>query len=360
MSDGLARAAAITAVGQLAGAAGFDASQRSAGEILGELLLRYIGEVGASAHAYAESAGRTEATPVDVLLALNDLGTSLDELNEYIKLGPGLEFGHSMAPFPVRKRPKPMPTFADRAEVPPPHVPAFLPAFPDKHTYMDTPVYPCQEADAQARQLKAAEARRAAEQALVRLQARSQPGNRLLAEEAAVAVEAERAKGGQDAAGAGGTGGANPFLAAPLWEQAAAHQQEHAPAAQPPVGGPPAAGGPEAAAAPESAEPAGAPGAWESMDWGSTQPAKPAGVKLDLSKGALHASRAPAKDAYGEAHAAALATKHGRRKRGGGHAAAAPGTDPVALRVDEIMQSGAQEDVPELGGVVTRGAEELI
>ena len=67
MSDNLARAAAIVAVGQLCCAAGFDAAQKSSAEVLGELLLRYIGEIGAAAHAYAESAGRTEATPVDVV-----------------------------------------------------------------------------------------------------------------------------------------------------------------------------------------------------------------------------------------------------------------------------------------------------
>lgn len=68
----LARAAAIAAVSQLAGAAGFDAVQQSSAEILGELLLRYIGEVGVAAHGYAESTGRTDVTPVDVVRCRGD------------------------------------------------------------------------------------------------------------------------------------------------------------------------------------------------------------------------------------------------------------------------------------------------
>jgi hypothetical protein len=39
------------------------------------------------------------------------------------------------------------PTFADQKEPPPPHIPSFLPAFPDPHTYQHTAAFPGHEAD---------------------------------------------------------------------------------------------------------------------------------------------------------------------------------------------------------------------
>lgn len=54
-------------------------------------------------------------------------------------------FAHSLAPYPVRKPARLYPTFQERGEAPPPHIPAFLPVFPDKHTYVATPVFPGHE-----------------------------------------------------------------------------------------------------------------------------------------------------------------------------------------------------------------------
>ena len=51
-------------------------------------------------------------------------------------------FEHNIAPFPLRKKSKPPPTFLARGEAPPPHIPAWLPALPDRHTYQATPAYP--------------------------------------------------------------------------------------------------------------------------------------------------------------------------------------------------------------------------
>jgi hypothetical protein len=56
-------------------------------------------------------------------------------------------FAHTLAPYPVRtQRPVP-PTFADQAEPHPAHVPGFLPAFPDPHTYQHTAAFAGHEAD---------------------------------------------------------------------------------------------------------------------------------------------------------------------------------------------------------------------
>ena len=54
------------------GLAGFDGAQESALDLLGELALRYSGEVGAGARSYAELAGRSSVTFSDVVRAARD------------------------------------------------------------------------------------------------------------------------------------------------------------------------------------------------------------------------------------------------------------------------------------------------
>ena len=49
------------------GSAGFEGAQESALDLLGELALRYVGEVGAAAHGYAELAGRSSVTFSDAV-----------------------------------------------------------------------------------------------------------------------------------------------------------------------------------------------------------------------------------------------------------------------------------------------------
>lgn len=171
MADDFSRALARTAVGQLAELAGFEAVQESAGEVLSELLVKYITELASSAHGYAELANRSGANLHDLLLALDDLGTSVPELQSYLssltpvrarRQNAGTDhccfinaalaacatcsqeansFAHVVAPYPIRKPGRALPTWQDKGEVPPPHIPPFFPAFPDKHTYQSTPTF---------------------------------------------------------------------------------------------------------------------------------------------------------------------------------------------------------------------------
>jgi histone H3/H4 len=71
--DEYARRAARVAAAQLAEAAGFDRVQSSSLDILSDLLLRYIAEVGTASHAYAELANRTDANPLDVVSCARSL-----------------------------------------------------------------------------------------------------------------------------------------------------------------------------------------------------------------------------------------------------------------------------------------------
>ncbi len=140
------------------------------------------------AHGYAELANRTNVNLHDMLTALDDLGTSVPELQTYLnalsrvrtavvctqhlechavweaQIEPAAAaqrgeggvpgdvpcplpaqddntFAHALTDYPIRKPARVMPTWQDKGEEPPPHIPPFLPAFPDKHTYQRTATF---------------------------------------------------------------------------------------------------------------------------------------------------------------------------------------------------------------------------
>ncbi|KAL3142651.1 hypothetical protein ABBQ38_002960 [Trebouxia sp. C0009 RCD-2024] len=127
-------------------------------------------------------------------------------------------FAHPLPHYPVSKEPRLAPSFADKKETPPPHIPTFLPAFPDKHTYVQTAAYAGHEHDPKQQRLAADKARRQAEKSLVKLHDRSMPpppppklapgGAKppQLKLPASMGPPPPRQKQ------------TNPFLAAPLWE----------------------------------------------------------------------------------------------------------------------------------------------
>lgn len=58
-------------------------------------------------------------------------------------------FVHTVPPYPVRRPARPVPTFEEKEEQPPAHIPSFLPAFPDPHTFEHTPAFPGHELNPQ-------------------------------------------------------------------------------------------------------------------------------------------------------------------------------------------------------------------
>ncbi|KAF8066291.1 Taf3 [Scenedesmus sp. PABB004] len=101
-AEEFSRSVARVVAAQLAEATGFDAAQDSAVEILADLLLRYLGTAAAGAHGYAELAGRSTANLADVLLSLEDVGVTPDDLHGHLELqkGQDVPFAHTLAPFP--------------------------------------------------------------------------------------------------------------------------------------------------------------------------------------------------------------------------------------------------------------------
>lgn len=86
MADEFSRSAARVIAAQIAEASGFEACQESAIEILADLLLRYLTTVCSSSHSYAELAGRSQSNLADVLLSLEELGVTADDLHQHLEL----------------------------------------------------------------------------------------------------------------------------------------------------------------------------------------------------------------------------------------------------------------------------------
>lgn len=86
MAEEFSRHVARVVAAQIAESTGFDACQDSAIEVLGDLLLRYLSTLCCGSHSYAELAGRSQANLADVLLAMEDLGVTPEDLHQHIQL----------------------------------------------------------------------------------------------------------------------------------------------------------------------------------------------------------------------------------------------------------------------------------
>eukprot|EP00891_Asterochloris_glomerata_P002166 jgi/Astpho2/2166/fgenesh1_pg.00040_%23_22_t len=234
MAEEYSRHLARVVVAQTAESTGFEAVQTSALEVLADLLLCYISQLGSASSGYAQQAGRTDTNVNDLLLACEDMGISLDDLKQYASAEEEVPFAHPLSVYPVSKAPRKVPTFRERKEEPPQHIPDFLPAFPDKHTYMQSAAFPGHEKNARQQRLAAAKAKRQAEKSLVRLHQQAEAATAAVAPRLADKLPAQSgsprahalagasprhqmlppsALGPHRAAATG-----NPFLARPLWE----------------------------------------------------------------------------------------------------------------------------------------------
>eukprot|EP01095_Lingulamoeba_sp_RSL-Kostka_P015605 TRINITY_DN7235_c0_g1_i1.p1 TRINITY_DN7235_c0_g1~~TRINITY_DN7235_c0_g1_i1.p1 ORF type:complete len:294 (+),score=71.65 TRINITY_DN7235_c0_g1_i1:101-982(+) len=120
---------------------GFESIQASALETLCDVFVKYIEEIGYSAHIYAEHANRTDVNFHDVCLALSEANSSITELINFLSISKSL-------PYPYKKLPKfshQDNNFAKRRELRgtpeefPRSIPPIFPPFPEKHTYIFSP-----------------------------------------------------------------------------------------------------------------------------------------------------------------------------------------------------------------------------
>ncbi|KAG8374222.1 hypothetical protein BUALT_Bualt11G0108600 [Buddleja alternifolia] len=181
-----------TAVAQVCESIGFEGFNESALDSLADIAIRYVCDLGKTSKLYANVAGRAECNVFDVIQGLEDLcmpqgfsGASeiytdclmssgaIREIKDYVEKADEVPFAQPVPQFPVIRERKMIPSFLQIGETPASkHIPAWLPAFPDLHTYVRTPVWNERVSDPRTDKIELARQHRKAERSLLSLQQR--------------------------------------------------------------------------------------------------------------------------------------------------------------------------------------------
>lgn len=222
--DEFGRAVSRIAVAQICESVGFESFNESALDALADIAVRYLRDLGRSASFNTNLAGRTESNVFDIIRGLEDLGDSTGFLGasgdsvclaksgtvrgiiEYVESAEEVPFVQPVPNFPIVRKPSGIPSFVQMGETPAfKHVPVWLPAFPDPHTYIHTPMWNERKTDPRADKIELARQRRKAESSLLNLQ------QRIMCNGSAVASTSANLDNGFVAGES-----KNPYLAAPL------------------------------------------------------------------------------------------------------------------------------------------------
>lgn len=189
-------AAAKSAVAQICGSVGYSHFKDPPLESLTGFAIQYVLGLGKSATSFANLNGRSQCNVFDIVLALEDLSgggdddervASLESCLRSVRLREIIEFVNSsgdeeeeeeespflqtLPRFPGRRMMMKVPSFVEVGETPPgKHIPLWLPAFPDPHTYKETPMWIERGLDPRGDKIEQARQRRKAERALLSLQ----------------------------------------------------------------------------------------------------------------------------------------------------------------------------------------------
>ncbi|XP_008462468.2 transcription initiation factor TFIID subunit 8-like [Cucumis melo] len=189
--DDFGRQVSKIAAAQICQSLGFQGSKESAMDTLAEIVVVYLSDLGKMASFYSNLAGRTECNVFDIVRGFKDLeapGSShqdaevsrclagsrtIQEIFEYVNSVQEIPFAQPVPLFPIIKSCKVLPSFIQMKETPPSkHIPNWLPAFPDPHTYIYTPVWNKRTTDPRTDKIEQARQRRKAEKSLLSLQQR--------------------------------------------------------------------------------------------------------------------------------------------------------------------------------------------
>ncbi|KAI5735232.1 transcription initiation factor TFIID subunit 8 [Diaphorina citri] len=151
---------------------GFDAADNAALETLVEICQALIKEVGGLSHDFCELANRQQPMLADVLLALIELGIPIHGLDTYAKRPMRTVF----PPVAPSTQPKPLSILQAGVKQPhPPHIPPYLPLFPDPHAYIRTPTHKQPVTEYEAIREKAATQKRDLARALNKFIIKTEP-----------------------------------------------------------------------------------------------------------------------------------------------------------------------------------------
>lgn len=171
LTTGNARRKALTTiVSSLLTEIGFDSAEKVALETLTEMLQSLITELGYSSHCYCELSGRSEPVIGDVVIAMVNMGISVDGIENHAK-----RQNRTFVQAPVAAtQPKQLSILqAGVKQTPPSHVPDYFPVFPDPHAYIRTPTHKQPVIEYEAIREKSAIQKRDLERALTRFVAKT-------------------------------------------------------------------------------------------------------------------------------------------------------------------------------------------
>lgn len=190
-ADNFGRAVSKIVVAQICESVGFQSSKESALDALADIAIRYLCDLGKIANSYANLTGRTECNVFDIIRALEVLEASqgfpgagdvghclvrsgtMKEIATYVDLAEEIPFAQPVPRFPVLKNRRLIPSFEQMGENPlGQHIPTWLPALPDPHTYIHSPMWNERNTEPRLHKLEHARQRRKAERSLLSLQQR--------------------------------------------------------------------------------------------------------------------------------------------------------------------------------------------
>ncbi|KAL2533639.1 Transcription initiation factor TFIID subunit 8 [Abeliophyllum distichum] len=190
--DNFGRAISRIAVAQICENVGFESFNESALDSLADLAIRYLLDLGKTAKFYSNLAGRTDCNVFDIIQGLEDLGMSsgfsadsdvgvncaissgvVTEIRGYVESAQESPFAQPVPHFPVIREWRTIPSFLQMGETPEfKHIPEWLPAFPDPHTYIHSAMWNERVSDPRTDKIELARQHRKAERALLSLQQR--------------------------------------------------------------------------------------------------------------------------------------------------------------------------------------------
>ncbi|XP_069693667.1 transcription initiation factor TFIID subunit 8-like [Periplaneta americana] len=170
LSSNLRRRPLQVAVAGLLSELGYDTAERMAHETLIEQVQSLITQIGISARSYCELSGRTEPVIGDVIIALVNMGVSVEGIEAHARR-PGRTTLPALVP---STQPKQLSILQAGVKQPhPPHIPTHLPPFPDPHAYIRTPTHKQPVTEYEAIREKSATQKRDTERALTRFVAKT-------------------------------------------------------------------------------------------------------------------------------------------------------------------------------------------
>ncbi|XP_063956713.1 transcription initiation factor TFIID subunit 8-like [Lytechinus pictus] len=164
------RRALFVSVAATCSEAGFSTGDKDCLETLTEIIQSFITELGQSSRAYCELACRSLPMVTDIAMAMSQMGVDGSDLKQFARRKHKI-----VIPKQDRLRPTTDPSGLQvgQRNKHPSYIYDHLPAFPDAHTYIQTPTFKPQDNDYKTVREKAASQRRDVERALTRFIAKT-------------------------------------------------------------------------------------------------------------------------------------------------------------------------------------------